>query len=181
MCSCRAAGIQCSAWRHFWRAHTEAIAQAFQVEAGLFTVHLCRHRLPATSIRITVKFGELSDFVPPSVVTSREDFGLPVPGELFPLNSVPEAPFVVETTVEAIVVPIPSPALSFTVPIRETPSLGDCWSETSPSTVLYHWHWKSLFQISAGSGSAGLVLVSGWSVAFAASGWEVRSKIYMLA
>lgn len=90
---------------------------------------------------------------------------LTVAGELLPLTSVSEAPLVGE----ALVVPATPPEFSSAVPPTDAPSLGDCWSATSPSVVLYHWHWKSLFHISAGSGSAGLVSVSGSSVALAVS------------
>lgn len=119
-------------------------------------------RLPATSNSRPVRFGALDGVVQLLVVTSREGDGLSVLAELLPLDSITEAPFVVEALVEgALVVPITSSAFSFTLTPTDAPSLGDCWSETSPSAVLYHWHWKSFFHISAGSGSAPLVFESG--------------------
>lgn len=119
---------------------------------------------------------ELVGLVPVSVGVSRRltvvGELLPKPGEL-PPESVTEAPLVGET----VVVLATSPEFSSAVPPTDAPSLGDCWSVTSPSVVLYHWHWKSVFHISAGSRSAGLVSVSGSSVALAVSVCERKNNV----
>ena len=110
-------------------------------------------------------FGAATGLAPSSAGASSEGIGLPVSGESLPLNSVSEALFVEE----AIVIPATPPVFPSAFPPTDAPSFGDWRSEASPSAVLYHWHWKSFFQISAGSGSAVLVSVSGWSVDFAVS------------
>lgn len=74
-------------------------------------------------------FGALTGLVPLSVDASREGAGLPVPAVLLPLKSVTGARFVVA----AVVVPATPPVFASTVPPRDTPSLGDCWSKTSSS------------------------------------------------
>lgn len=77
-----------------------------------------------------------------------------------------------EATLEAVVLCNASRAFCSSPKPGGAPSFGDSWSETSPSEVLYHWHWKSFFQISAGSGSAGLVVLSSSSEAFDSPGLE---------
>lgn len=87
----------------------------------------------------------------------NEDVGLLVSGKSLPVRTVSVAPFAVEI-VEVATMPLFSPS---DFPPKRAPSLGAGLSESSPSAVLYHWHLKSFFQISAGSGSAALLTLSG--------------------
>lgn len=146
---------------------------------------------PASRNSTRVRHGAASSVLPLSVASASNGVGLPTLAELLSLHSVTEAPFVVgtvveaavevvveadveavveadvEVVVEAAVVASISAEVTFEGPPTAAPSFGDCWSETSPSDDLYHWHWKSFFHISAGSASC-------WFVTFAASVWEER-------
>lgn len=124
-------------------------------------------RPTAISSSRAVGFGAPTCLGPSSVGTSSEGGGLPLT----------EAAFVMEAKLEAVVL-LNASTWSTPTPAG-APSFGESWSETSPSAVLYHWHWKSFFQISAGSGSAVFVVPSSSSVAFASSGWDRKWCKYM--
>lgn len=132
------------------------------MKASLLRIQGSTQRPTLTNSSRPVRFGPPPGLGPPSVGPSSEGLGV----------LLTEAVFVMEAAVEAAAFCDTSLAFCSTSTPAGAPSFGDSWSETSPSAVLYHWHWKSFFQVSAGSGSAGSGVLSSSSAAFASSGLD---------
>lgn len=126
-----------------------------------------RHRLRATRTIRTPRSGPVDGPSPPSVTPPTDGVGPGLRVEPSVLKRVTEAPLAVGAAVEVDLVGVA--VVSAPVSPTAAPSLGDSWSDTSPLDDVNHWHWKSFFHNSAGSGSMGLESESGGSVALATS------------